>query len=252
MRRPLIAGNWKMNLGRAEALALTAHVATGVRRDDVDVAIYPPSIWLTDTTDHLLGSHIIVGAQNCSRYDRGAYTGQLSALQVAEVASSVLLGHSERRQKLDETDSVVRSKVDAALAAGLMPVLCVGEVASVRNSPGEYVPYVMEQVRASLAGRTFDAITRIVVAYEPVWAIRTGVAATPADAQEMTEAIRHAIDSIALVQAHWCGFSTAGSVTPANAAELLAQPDVDGVLVGGASLNAADFLAIVEAVPRAI
>ena len=252
MRRPLIAGNWKMNLGRAEALALTIHVATGVRRDDIDVAIYPPSIWLTDSTDHVTGSQIIVGAQNCSRYDRGAYTGQLSALQVAEVASSVLLGHSERRQKLDETDAVVRSKVDAALAAGLMPVLCVGEIASIRNKPGEYVPYVMEQVRASLAGRTFEEITRIVVAYEPVWAIGTGVAATPADAQEMTEAIRHAIDDIAPGAGELVRILYGGSVTPANAAELLEQPDVDGVLVGGASLNADDFLAIVEAAPRRI
>ncbi|MCC6703484.1 MAG: triose-phosphate isomerase [Thermomicrobiales bacterium] len=241
-----------MNLGRSEAIALATKVAAGVRRDDVDVAVYPPAIWVTDAADHVVGSNIIVGAQNCSPHERGAYTGEISAWQIAEVASSVLIGHSERRHKLGETDNVVRSKIDAALAAGITPVFCVGETPNVRNRTGEYVPYVMEQVRSSMSERSYDEITRMVVAYEPVWAIGTGVAATPADAQEMTAAIRLAIDGIAPGAGERVRILYGGSVTPANAAELLAQPDVDGALVGGASLNAADFLAIVEAAPRRI
>jgi triosephosphate isomerase len=198
------------------------------------------------------GTGILVGGQNCSQYEKGAYTGETSPAQLAEVASSVLIGHSERRHKLGETDIVVRAKIDAALATTLTPVLCVGETPSVRARTGEYVAYVMEQVRSSLSDRSSDDIERIVVAYEPVWAIGTGVAATPGDAQEMTSAIRSAIDGLAPGVGQRVRILYGGSVTPENAAELLDQPDVDGALVGGASLKSADFLAIIEAAPIAI
>lgn len=252
MRTPLIAGNWKMNLSRTDALALADSIAAGMQRSNVDVAVFPSSIWIADVANHLSQSNVIVGAQNCSQFERGAYTGENSAFQIAEVATSVLVGHSERRHRLGETDNVVRGKMDMALAAGLTPIFCVGETPNVRARTGEYVPYVMEQVRSSLSDRSAEQIARIVVAYEPVWAIGTGVAATPGDAQEMTAAIRIAIEALAPGVGNAVRILYGGSVTPSTAAALLAQPDVDGALVGGASLKAADFLAIVEAAPARI
>lgn len=252
MRRPFIAGNWKMNLGRIESIELSSRIAAGIRRSDVDVAIYPATLWISDAADHVIGSDMIVGAQNCSQFAQGAYTGEISATQIAEIASSVLIGHSERRHKLGETDLVVRAKIDAALAAGLTPILCVGETPNVRARTGEYIPYVIAQVQSGLGDRPLHEIARIVIAYEPVWAIGTGVAATPEDAQEMTAAIRTAVDEIAPGAGEIVRILYGGSVTPENAEVLLAQPDVDGALVGGASLNAADFLAIIEAAPESI
>ena len=164
VRRPLIAGNWKMNLGRMESIQLASQIAAGIRRTDVDVAIYPAILWVSDAADHVIGSDIIVGAQNCSQFARGAYTGEISADQIAEIATSVLIGHSERRHKLGETDIVIRSKIDAALAAGLTPIFCVGETPNVRARTGEYVPYVMEEIRSGLADRPSDEISRIVIA----------------------------------------------------------------------------------------
>lgn len=250
MRRPLIAGNWKMNLGRMESIQLATDIVTRIRRDDVDVAIYPATLWISDAADHVIGSEVIVGAQNCSQFAKGAYTGEISAGQIAEIGSSVLIGHSERRHKLGEHEHVVREKLDAALSAGLLPVFCVGETPNVRARTGEYVPYVMEEIRSGLSDRPYDDIVKVVIAYEPVWAIGTGVAATPEDAQEMTAAIRATVDELAPGAGEVVRILYGGSVTPENAEVLLAQPDVDGALVGGASLNAGDFLAIIEAAPR--
>ena len=249
MRTPLIAGNWKMNLGRVEAIELATAIAAGEKRRDVDVAIFPPALWIADAADHLVGSAVAVGAQDCSPHSRGALTGELAADQVADVASMVLIGLSERRQKLGERDDLIRSKLDAVLAAGLTPILCVGESANVRARTSEYIPFVLEQIRSALSDRAASEISNTVIAYEPVWAIGTGVAATPHDAQEMTAAIRTAINELAPGAGATIRILYGGSVNPANAAELLAQPDVDGALVGGASLIAADFLAIVEAAP---
>ena len=252
MRRPFIAGNWKMNLGRIESIELAMQITAGIRRTDVDVAIYPATIWISDAADHVVGSDVIVGAQNCSQFAKGAYTGEISANQIAEIGASVLIGHSERRHKLGETDLVVRAKIDAALAAGITPVFCVGETPNVRAKTGEYIPYVLEQIRSGLSDRPHEEIDRIIIAYEPVWAIGTGVAATPEDAQEMAAAIRAAVEDRSPGSGEAVRILYGGSVTPANAAVLLAQPDVDGALVGGASLNAIDFLEIIEAAPHSI
>jgi triosephosphate isomerase len=252
MRRPLIAGNWKMNLGRLASIELATRIVAGLRRSDVDVAIYPSTLWVADAADHIVGSNIIVGGQNCSQFGPGAYTGEIAADQLAEIASSVLVGHSERRHKLGETDLVVRAKIDAALAAGLTPVFCVGETPNVRARTGEYIPYVLDEIRCGLSDRSPDEVAGIVIAYEPVWAIGTGVAATPEDAQEMTSAIRSAVELLAPGTGERVRILYGGSVTPDNAEVLLSQPDVDGALVGGASLKADDFLAIIEAAPAAI
>lgn len=250
MRKPLIAGNWKMNLGRQEAIELASAVARGVERNDVDVAIFPPALWVADAVDHIVGSPVTVGAQDCSHLGRGAVTGELAADQVADIATYVLIGHSERRQLAGEDDELIRAKLDAALGAGLIPVVCVGESANVRAHTGEYTPFVLAQVRAALRGRSNEDVARIVIAYEPIWAIGTGMAATPADAQEMASAIRTAVDDLAPGTGAIVRILYGGSVNAGNAAELLAQPDVDGALVGGASLVPEDFLTIVNAAPN--
>ena len=163
----------------------------------------------------------------------------------------VLVGHSERRQIFGERDALVRSKLDAALSAGLEPILCVGESLDIRQS-GSAVAFVTAQINAALVGRSPEALARIVIAYEPIWAIGTGIAATSVDAQEMSAAIRVAIAAISPERASAMRILYGGSVGPANASGLLAQPDVDGALVGGASLKVADFLAIIAASPRYI
>lgn len=249
MRRPLIAGNWKMNLGRSEAIELASSIARGIDRADVDVALFPPALWVADAADHVVGSGVAVGAQNCSHLGRGAVTGEVAADQVADIATHVLIGHSERRQLAGEDDELIREKLDAALLAGLTPVVCVGESANVRAHTGEYIPFVLAQVRAALRGRSAGELARIVVAYEPIWAIGTGMAATPGDAQEMAEAIRRSISELASGAGESTRILYGGSVNAGNASELLAQPDVDGALVGGASLIAKDFLTIVKAAP---
>lgn len=248
-RRQLIAGNWKMNTSRAEARALASGVVAGLERDDLDVALFPPAIWLCDVAAIAGESLVAVGAQNCWTEPRGAFTGELSALMVAEVGTMVLAGHSERRQIFGERDELVRVKLDAALSARLTPILCVGETLDIRQS-GSAIAFVTAQIDAALGGRSSAEIERIIIAYEPIWAIGTGVAATSDDAQEMCGAIRTAIAAISPESADAVRILYGGSVGPANASGLLAQPDVDGALVGGASLNAADFLTIIAAAPH--
>jgi len=248
-RRQLIAGNWKMNTSRAEASSLATGVVEGLERVDLDVALFPPAIWLCDVAEIAEQSSVAVGAQTCWTESKGAFTGELSAQMVAEVGTMVLAGHSERRQILGESDALVRAKLDAALAAGLTPILCVGESLDIRQS-GSAIAFVTEQIDAALAGRAPEELGRIVIAYEPIWAIGTGVAATSQDAQEMCAAIREAVAAISPVHAEGVRILYGGSVSPGNAADLLAQSDIDGALVGGASLKAADFLAIIAAAPR--
>ena len=248
-RRPLIAGNWKMNTTRAEAAALAGDVMNGLSRDDLDVALFPPVIWLCDVAAIADDASVAVGAQNCWTEPTGAFTGELSAPMIAEVGTMVLAGHSERRQILGESDALVRAKLDAALAAGLLPILCVGESLDIRQS-GSAIAFVTDQIDAALAGRPPEELGRIVIAYEPIWAIGTGVAATADDAQEMCAAIRVAIARFSPESAAHVRILYGGSVNPGNASGILAQPDIDGALVGGASLKAGDFLAIVAATPR--
>ena len=248
-RRQLIAGNWKMNTSRAEAAALANDVVKGLERDELDVALFPPAIWLCDVAAIAADSPVSVGAQNCWTEPKGAFTGEISAPMVAEGATMGLVGPSERRQIFGERDALVRSKLDAALSAGLEPILCVGESLDIRQS-GSAVAFVTAQINAALVGRSPEALARIVIAYEPIWAIGTGIAATSVDAQEMSAAIRVAIAAISPERASAMRILYGGSVGPANASGLLAQPDVDGALVGGASLKVADFLAIIAAAPR--
>jgi triosephosphate isomerase (TIM) len=248
-RRQLIAGNWKMNTTRSEARALTGAIASGFSRTDLDVALFPPFLWLSDVTALADGTQVAVGAQNCWSAPKGAFTGEISPVMIAELGSLVLIGHSERRQLLGETDAIVRAKIDAALATPLTPVVCVGESLDTRQQ-GNAVAYVSTQISAALADRPGADLNRLVVAYEPIWAIGTGVAATASDAQEMCAAIRLAIAAFSPAVASGIRILYGGSMTPANARELLTQPDVDGGLVGGASLKAADFLEIIAAAPQ--
>ncbi|CAN5611516.1 triose-phosphate isomerase [soil metagenome] len=244
-RTPLIAGNWKMNLNREQATALATAVAAGFI-PGIDVALFPPAIWLTDVATAVAASPVRIGAQNCWSAQKGAFTGELSPAMIAEVAQLVLIGHSERRLILGESDALIRTKIDAALAAGLEIVFCVGETLETRQA-GSAGSHVAAQIHAALDGRPVTELDHITVAYEPVWAIGTGVAATPADAQEMSSAIRAELAAINAGYAEGVRILYGGSVNAANAAELLSQPDVDGGLVGGASLVATDFLGIIAA-----
>jgi triosephosphate isomerase len=250
-RRRLIAGNWKMNLNRAQASALATALARDVSREDLDIAIFPPALWLADVSAEVSGSSIAVGAQNCWTAEKGAFTGEIAPGMIEELGTMVLIGHSERRQIIGEDDALIRSKLDAALAAGLRPILCCGETLETRQA-GNAVSFVEGQIDAALSGRSENELAKIVVAYEPIWAIGTGVAATPADAQEMSAAIRSAIERLSPGAGEAMPILYGGSVNPGNAAELLSQPDVDGALVGGASLVADDFLAIINAAPAGV
>ena len=247
-RRRLIAGNWKMNLNRVQASALASAIVDGAARNDLDIAMFPPALWLADVSAAVSGSSVAVGAQNCWTAEKGAFTGEIAPGMISELGTMVLIGHSERRQIIGEDDALIRAKLDAALAAGLRPILCVGETLETRQA-GDAVSFVATQIDAALSGRSPDELSTIVVAYEPIWAIGTGVAATPADAQEMSAAIRAAIERLMPGAGVSMPILYGGSVNPGNAAELLSQPDVDGALVGGASLVADDFLAIVNAAP---
>jgi triosephosphate isomerase (TIM) len=249
LRRQLIAGNWKMNTTRAEARALAGTIVDGCSRTDLDVALFPPFVWLSDVAAIADATSVAVGAQNCWFAEKGAFTGEISPVMVAELGSLVLIGHSERRQLLGESDALVRAKIDAALASPLTPVVCVGEPLETRQQ-GDAVAFVSAQIIAAIADRSVDDLRRIVVAYEPIWAIGTGVAATATDAQEMCAAIRSAVATFSPETASGMRLLYGGSMNAANAQDLLSQPDVDGGLVGGASLKADDFLGIIAAAPQ--
>lgn len=247
MRRPLIAGNWKMNLGHADALRLADGVFAGIDvPPDRDCAIFPPFTSLQAIADKLKSSPIKVGAQNCHPDPDGAFTGEISCTMLkAAGASMVILGHSERRHLLGETDAFVNRKVKAALAARLKPILCVGETLAERDA-GRTTEVVLGQVRRGLEGVGTDAMRDVVLAYEPVWAIGTGKTATPAQADEVHAAIRN---ELVLLYGKPVAEDTlilyGGSVKPSNVDGLMAMPNVDGALVGGASLDEADFHRII-------
>jgi triosephosphate isomerase len=247
MRRPLIAGNWKMNLGHADALRLADGIFAGIDvPPDRDCAIFPPFTSLQAIAEKLRSSPIKVGGQNCHPDAEGAFTGEIACSMLkATGASMVILGHSERRHLLGETDEFVNRKVKAALAARLKPILCVGETLAERDA-GRTADVVLGQVRRGLDGIATDAMRDVVLAYEPVWAIGTGKTATPAQAQEVHAAIR---GELALLFGKPVAEDTlilyGGSVKPSNVDGLMAMPDVDGALVGGASLDEADFHRIV-------
>ncbi len=247
---PLMAGNWKMYENHLEAIALVQKLAftlTDRDYDFVEVAVLPPFTALRSVQTLIDGDKLRIsyGAQDLSPYDSGAYTGDVSGPMLAKLGCDyVLAGHSERRQYHHESDELVNAKVQAALRSELTPILCVGEPLEIRRS-GDHVGHCMSQLDGSLRGIPAAAVAGLVLAYEPVWAIGTGEVASPADAQEMTSAIRSRISEI-----HDAETATSvrilygGSVKPDNVAPIMAQPDVDGALVGGASLDAGQFAQI--------
>lgn len=250
MRKALVAGNWKMN-GRADANGeLVAQVLAGldaqIDSDSVDVMVFPPSIYISQVAN-LSGGRLGVGAQNLCEFADGAFTGELSAGMLVDAGcSAVLIGHSERRSLFGDTDTRVAAKVEAALAADLIPVLCLGESLEQRDS-GEALNVVAEQLRLATENLTVEQIARVVFAYEPVWAIGTGRTATPEQAQEVHAHLRGQLQKIDSDIAAKARILYGGSCNPANAAELFAQADIDGGLIGGASLKANDFVAICQA-----
>jgi triosephosphate isomerase len=243
--RKLIAGNWKMNTSMEEAVALATTVAAGASSAS-DLVVCPPFPWLLPVRDAISGSNVALGAQDCWSKPNGPFTGAVSTSMLAGLCQYVIVGHSERRQWFGDTDQAVREKVDAVLAGGMTPILCVGELLEVRQAGGADA-HVARQIEEALGGRDAGEIQRCVVAYEPIWAIGTGVAASATDAEAMAQVIRIAMDAIAQQAGQGVRILYGGSVTPAKAAETLRQENVDGALVGGASLKAESFLAIATA-----
>ena len=247
-RRPLVAANWKMNKTRAEATAFAdAFAREASDLDSVDVVLCPPATALAELADRLSGSAVEVGAQNMHQAGSGAFTGELSAQMLVDAGAwGVILGHSERRQLFGETDEALAAKVPAALAAGLVPILCVGETESERDAEAT-TDVLSRQVRADLAEVEAGDLAAVVVAYEPIWAIGTGRNATPGQAQEAIAHIRSELASLDAEASAAIRILYGGSMKPGNAAEIIRQPDVDGGLVGGASLDPADFFEICRA-----
>jgi len=248
-RKRFIAGNWKMNTNRRTAVELARAVAAGAgAQDQVDVAVCPPAVYLTEVGQALAGSQVALGAQNAYFENEGAFTGELSAAMLKDVGCRyVILGHSERRHLLGESDEVINRKVLKALSDALEAIFCVGELLQQRQS-GQTIEVVQRQVRVGLEGVSRSAMDKVTVAYEPVWAIGTGVVATPDQAQEVHAMIRQLLARLYdphLAQSVRIQYG--GSVKASNAADLLAQPDIDGALVGGASLKASEFLGIIQA-----
>ncbi|TWT96152.1 Triosephosphate isomerase [Botrimarina colliarenosi] len=249
MRKTLIAGNWKMNTDRATAVALAKAVAEGAAEvEGVDLLVCPPAIYLSAVGEALAGSPVALGAQNMSPEDNGAFTGETSATMLGDVgAEYVILGHSERRTLFGETDLDVCKKTHKALAAGLAPIVCVGELLEEREA-GKTAEVIKSQFEASLADISETQITSIVIAYEPVWAIGTGKVASPEQAEEVHADLRRLLTERYTAEiAESIRLLYGGSMKPGNAAELLAKPNVDGGLIGGAALKAEDFLGIAKA-----
>ncbi len=249
MRRPIVAGNWKMNKTASEAASLVGALRSLVADvNDVEIVVCPPFTSLAAVAPALEKTNIKLGAQNMHWEESGAYTGELSAqMLLTSGCRFVILGHSERRQYFRETDAEISRKVKAALVAGLTPIMCVGETLEQREA-GKTEAVVKEQTTGGLAGLSLEQIEKVVLAYEPVWAIGTGRTATPAQAQEVHAFIRKLLAGIATRKvADAVRIQYGGSVKPDGAKELFGQPDIDGGLIGGASLKADSFAAIVRA-----
>lgn len=247
-RKKFIAGNWKMNLNAAEAVALAAGLVKEVAAlDAVDVAVCPPFVYIPQVAAAVKGSKIGVGAQDMFYENNGAFTGEISGVMLKDVGCRyVILGHSERRHVIGESDELINRKIVKALADGLDVIFCVGELLAERDS-GVTTDVVTRQVKVGLSGVTGEQMAKVTIAYEPVWAIGTGRNATPQQAQEVHAMIRGLVakmydSSVAAAVRIQYG----GSVKASNAAELMGQADVDGALVGGASLKVADFVGIIK------
>lgn len=249
MRKPIVAGNWKMNKTVAEARELVAAMVGelgGVTQ--ADVVFCPPFMAVPDVARAVAGTHIGVGAQDLYWEKSGAYTGEVSPAMVAEFCQYVIIGHSERREHFGETDESVNKKIKAALAIGLKPIVCIGESLALRQA-NQTEPWIEGQVQGALYGLSAEQVSGLILAYEPIWAIGTGLAATSAEAERVCgQVVRETVRVLygdAVAEAVRVQYG--GSVSAANAAELFAQPNIDGGLVGGASLKAADFITIVKA-----
>ncbi len=252
MRKPLMAGNWKMNLNHLEAIAVTQKLVYSLDDKDydaVDVAVIPPFTDIRSVQTLVDGDRLrlLYGAQDVSPDSNGAFTGDISASMLSKLGCTyVVVGHSERRAIHKEDDALVNRKVKAALAHDLVPIFCVGEELAVRES-GAHVSHVIRQLRAGLANLSKPELKKIVIAYEPVWAIGTGKTATPEDAQEVCAAIRGEIEEIGSPEiAQDMRILYGGSVKSANIAEIMKKPDVDGALIGGASLDPEELAKIVK------
>ena len=245
-RTPYIAANWKMNKTVAEAAEFVDALLPRIAATQSDVVVCPPFTALTAVVERRYGTAVRVAAQNMHEAESGAFTGEVSAAMLVELdVEAVVLGHSERRQYFGETDEALARKVPAALAAGLEPILCVGESEEARDA-GETEAVLERQLQADLAAVESADLARVVIAYEPIWAIGTGRTATSEQAQEACAFIRDVV-RMRGAAAEQLRVLYGGSVKPDNAGEILSMPDVDGALVGGASLDAEDFAAIVEA-----
>jgi triosephosphate isomerase (TIM) len=248
MRKPIIAGNWKMQNTIAEAESLIQALLPKVGAvEDVEVVVCPAFLSLQAVVDSARGSAVQVYAQNMHEKDSGAYTGEVSAPMLSEIdVQGVILGHSERRQYYNETDRVLQQKVPRALEAGFVPILCVGETEEERER-GDTERKLRHQVQEGLEKVPKDRLREVVVAYEPIWAIGTGLSASPQQVQDAIAFVRALVQGFDKEAGMQVRILYGGSVKADNAAELLALPDVDGALVGGASLDAGSFAAIVEA-----
>ncbi|OZC66703.1 triose-phosphate isomerase [Rhodococcus sp. 06-462-5] len=246
-RKPLIAGNWKMNLNHLEAISLVQKIAFSLPEkyfDKVDVTVLPPFTDIRSVQTLVEGDKLLLtyGAQDVSSEDKGAFTGEISGSMLAKLGCTfVVVGHSERRTLHSEDDAVVLAKTKAALKNGLTPIVCIGEGLNIREA-GEHVAYNVAQLRGSLDGLSAEDISKVVIAYEPVWAIGTGRVASASDAQEVCGAIREELKSLSSDEvAAGVRVLYGGSVNAKNVGEIVGQPDVDGALVGGASLKADEF-----------
>ena len=251
MRKPFVAGNWKMNTNSQTSVDLVERIASGsveAASQNVTVAVCPPFVYLQSVAKALSSSNIAIGAQDMYFEPEGAFTGEISASMLKDVGCSYCLcGHSERRHVIGESDELINKKVTAAIGGGLLPILCVGELLEEREA-SQTNDVVTRHVKKGLAGLSAEKLQAVTIAYEPVWAIGTGLTATPDQAQQVHDFIRKLLGQMYDEKiAEEIRILYGGSVKPNNAAELMGQNDIDGVLVGGASLKADDFLAIIQA-----
>jgi triosephosphate isomerase (TIM) len=250
MRKSFVAGNWKMNTDVHSSVKLAEGVVSGCKDvvGKVDVAVCPPFVYLQQVGKALQSSHIALGSQNVYFEQKGAFTGEISTAMLKDVGCTyAICGHSERRHVIGETDELINKKVHAAILGGLLPILCVGELLEERKA-NKTAEIVTRHMKKGLAGLTPEKMSAVTIAYEPVWAIGTGLTATPQQAQEVHAMIRKLVAEMYDRKiADAIRIQYGGSVKPDNAGELMSQEDVDGLLVGGASLKADDFVAIVKA-----
>ena len=246
MRKKIVAGNWKMNLTKNDGLLLVEGVLNGVVDTDTKVILGVPYPFISDTVSMVEGSPISIAAQNCHQERSGAYTGEVSVDMLKSFGCEYcIVGHSERRQYFGETDRYINHKIELLLEADIQPIYCCGETLDQRQD-GNHLQVIEEQIQSALQGFTKDQLKKIVFAYEPVWAIGTGETATPEQAQETHAFIRGKLSQVMGRESEDVSILYGGSVKPNNAQELFSQKDIDGGLIGGASLKAPDFLAIVN------